>query len=1014
MQTLQDMILILFNFWQKQDCIIHQGYDLEVGAGTFNPATFLRSLGPEPYRAAYVEPSRRPQDGRYGIHPNRLQNYHQFQVLLKPVPKNFQDLFLESLQYIGLDLKEHDIRFVHDDWENPTIGASGLGWEVWLNGMEITQLTYFQTVGSQLLSVISGEITYGLERIAMYLQKKESVFDIMWTNELTYGDLVRSSEFEWSQYNFEKADVDMWLRLFRDFSKEAVTLLDANLPLPAYDFVIKASHAFNILDARGIISITERTGYISRIRQLAKEVAEKYIISRKDKGFPLMKNHENVNSSQTDRTPHVRLNEICDLKTKDDFLLEIGSEELPASFVPKGMSSLKILIEKMLHEECFEFEQVRVFGSPRRISCLISQLANRSQPRTTVKKGPLLSHIFEENGTVTISGKKFFKSIDMQLSSAEEILHHSNLKVQDIKGVKYLFVHSQNICRSIQEVFLKQIPEIIKNMTFPKKMRWDESGFEYARPIRWMVALYGKEVIPIAVPKITASNISKGHRQLHPHECIISSASTYLKELERSFVIADQNTRHQMISDELDTIRLNEGLCSEFKDRLINETTYLSEYPFVMLGSFPEDFTSLPKELLVAEMVEHQKYFPLSDHTGKLTNRFAVVIDNHPGSVIIQGNERALRPRLTDGSFLFKQDLGVPLEKFLEKLCFVRFMDNFGSLMDKTERIKENAKNLFQYCPICNKTELVEAASLCKRDLVSAVVNEFPELQGIMGSYYALASGFSYRVALAVKEHLSHIHPGDPISQTGALLSIADRIDNIIACFSNNLKPSSSNDPYALRRQALEILTLILERKLDFNFSVFLGFCIDRFFKHFNDQLPTEVIHNPASLQTEILSFINVRFRTILQNLGYKDEISSIVSRLKEFNYYQCLDTFVELRTIKNTQPLSFAQIAKVYKRVKKLLLKDIKIENGTEADYTCMSVAEKEQLNIIDKDIFFNDSITLNEKFDRLAVLSQKLDKFLNEFKIFDNNIDCEIARLRILHKCLKCFENICDFDCF
>ena len=278
--TLQAMIAAILRFWSEQGCIIHQGYDLEVGAGTFNPATFLHALGPEPFKTAYVEPSRRPQDGRYGQHPNRLQKYHQLQVILKPVPENFLSLYLESLKVIGLHLVDHDIRFVHDDWENPTIGAWGLGWEVWLNGMEITQLTYFQAVGSKPLDAISGEITYGVERIAMYLQKKNSVYDVMWNDSLTYGDITRHAEQVWSQYNFETANTSMWLKHFEDFAAEALATLDQGLPLPAYDFVIKASHAFNMLDSRGVISVTERTRYIAKIRQLARAVADKYVMWR--------------------------------------------------------------------------------------------------------------------------------------------------------------------------------------------------------------------------------------------------------------------------------------------------------------------------------------------------------------------------------------------------------------------------------------------------------------------------------------------------------------------------------------------------------------------------------------------------------------------------------------------------------------------------------------------------------------------------------------------------------------
>ena len=304
----QELLRRLSHFWEKADCIIHQGYDLEVGAGTMNPATFLRCLGPEPYRAAYVEPCRRPTDGRYGTNPNRLQHYFQYQVILKPSPLNMQDLYLDSLKAIGVDLKKHDIRFVHDDWENPTIGAWGLGWEVWMDGMEVTQYTYFQCVGGVTLKPITGELTYGIERIAMYIQNVDSIFDLQWNDQLTYGDIYHRNEVEWSHYNFEKANTSMWFRHFENFESEAKQLIAANLPIPAYDFVMKASHAFNILDARGAISVTERTGYIGRIRDLAKAIAESYVASRERSGFPLMErfpDHRPQPNHNLPRSPRV-------------------------------------------------------------------------------------------------------------------------------------------------------------------------------------------------------------------------------------------------------------------------------------------------------------------------------------------------------------------------------------------------------------------------------------------------------------------------------------------------------------------------------------------------------------------------------------------------------------------------------------------------------------------------------------------------------------------------------------
>jgi glycyl-tRNA synthetase alpha chain len=288
MLTFQQLILRLNQFWDRQGCVLLQPYDMEVGAGTFHTATFLRAIGPEPWNAAYVQPSRRPKDGRYGENPNRLQHYYQYQVVLKPSPADIQDRYLESLVSLGVDPKQHDIRFVEDDWESPTLGAWGLGWEVWLDGMEITQFTYFQEVGGLACKPVLGEITYGLERLAMYLQDKQSVFDLIWTPGVTYGDVYHQNEVEQSRYNFELANTDMLFRHFADFESEAKRLVATQCVLPAYEMVLKASHTFNLLDARGAISVTERAAYLGRVRALARSVAQAYYESREKLGFPML------------------------------------------------------------------------------------------------------------------------------------------------------------------------------------------------------------------------------------------------------------------------------------------------------------------------------------------------------------------------------------------------------------------------------------------------------------------------------------------------------------------------------------------------------------------------------------------------------------------------------------------------------------------------------------------------------------------------------------------------------
>jgi len=287
--SVQEIILTLQNYWSNQGCLLLQAYDTEKGAGTMSPYTFLRAIGPEPWNAAYVEPSRRPADGRYGENPNRLFQHHQFQVVMKPSPENIQELYLGSLEALGINPLEHDIRFVEDNWENPSLGCAGLGWEVWLDGMEVTQFTYFQPVGGLECHPVTSEITYGLERLASYIQEVESVYDLVWTGDVKYGDIFTQPEYEHSKYAFEESNAELLMQLFTDFEKEATVLMEKGLVHPAYDYVLKCSHAFNLMDARGIISATDRAGFLGRIRKMARTIAKTFVAEREALGFPLLK-----------------------------------------------------------------------------------------------------------------------------------------------------------------------------------------------------------------------------------------------------------------------------------------------------------------------------------------------------------------------------------------------------------------------------------------------------------------------------------------------------------------------------------------------------------------------------------------------------------------------------------------------------------------------------------------------------------------------------------------------------
>jgi glycyl-tRNA synthetase alpha chain len=416
MLTFQQIILKLQSYWDAQGCALLQPYDMEVGAGTSHTATFLRAIGPEPWKAAYVQPSRRPKDGRYGENPNRLQHYYQYQVVLKPAPSNILDLYLGSLEALGFDLKKNDIRFVEDDWENPTLGAWGLGWEVWLNGMEVTQFTYFQQVGGIDCKPITGEITYGLERLAMYLQGVDNVFNLKWTDTLSYGDVYHQNEVEQSTYNFEHADAEFLFTAFSAYEKQAQHLIGTQLALPAYEQVLKAAHTFNLLDARGAISVTERAAYIGRIRNLARAVAQSYFESRERLGFPMAPREwvETVECLEQEGCLKARIK-----MTDQNLLVELFVEELPPKALKKlGESFANVLFEQLRDAGLTDAQSVVTpYASPRRLAAHVTQVAAQAADKAVQQKLMPVTVGLDASGNATPALLKKLQALGADVSN---------------------------------------------------------------------------------------------------------------------------------------------------------------------------------------------------------------------------------------------------------------------------------------------------------------------------------------------------------------------------------------------------------------------------------------------------------------------------------------------------------------------------------------------------------------------------------------------------------------------
>ncbi len=471
--SFQQVILRLQEFWAEHGCVLWQPYSEKVGAGTGNPATSLRVLGPEPWNVCYIEPSYRPDDGRYAENPNRMQMHTQLQVILKPDPGNPQELYLQSLEAIGIDRRQHDIRFVEDNWESPALGSWGLGWEVWCDGLEITQFTYFQQAGGLPLDPVAVELTYGLERIVMFLQDKRSVWDIDWGGGRTYGDVYKTPEVEHCVYDFEAADVERLTEMYKLYEAEARACLAHEPPLviPAHDYVLKCSHAFNVLDSRGAIGVTERAGYFAKMRDLSKQVASAYLEQRQREEYPFLASGQ-VKSRQVDKSQAIPTLSTDSLSTG---LLEIGVEELPAGDLTSALKQLNELAPKLLDDARLDHGAVHVYGTPRRLVVLVHELAPRQRSLEQVGKGPAAKIAFDAAGVPTKAAEGFARGQKVPVAS---------LQVQKLDGGDYVVAVKREEGQATPDVLAKLVPELIAAIKFDKTMRWNSTNVAFSRPIR--------------------------------------------------------------------------------------------------------------------------------------------------------------------------------------------------------------------------------------------------------------------------------------------------------------------------------------------------------------------------------------------------------------------------------------------------------------------------------------------------------------------------------------------------
>jgi glycyl-tRNA synthetase len=890
-------MLKLQQFWADQGCLIWQPYYTQVGAGTMNPATFLRVLGPEPWKVGYVEPSIRPDDGRYGENPNRMQMHYQFQVILKPDPGDPQEIYLRSLEALGIDPRRHDIRFVEDNWESPALGAWGLGWEVWLDGQEITQFTYFQQAGGQVLDPVSVEITYGLERIAIATQRVDSFREIQWSPSLTDGDVNLQAEQEHSQYYFEVGDVERLRQMFELFEAEALACLDHGLVLPAHDYILKCSHTFNVLDTRGAIGVTERQALFGRMRDLSRRAAEAYMEQRRELGFPwlgqlsvvsdqlsVISDQSSVVSGQSsvvsDRSSVVsgRSSGVDSLPSAAPFLLEIGTEELPAGELDSALAQLAERLPGWLEALRLEHSGARLMGTPRRLVVYIEALASRQADLEEVVKGPPAERAFDAQGNPTQAALGFARGKGVAVG---------DLQVQEISGGRYVVARTRQAGRPAVEVLAEALPGWIAALRFEKSMRWNSANVAFARPVRWLLALYGEgercQVVPCEYAGLASGAATRGLRFRQPETIPVDGPQAYFSALEGQGIILDPAARREAIRGQVARLAAEVGGAVRDDPALLAEVTNLVEAPTALRGAFDETHLKLPRAVLVSVMKKHQRYFPvvrsgdpnLAPDTGTpdALLPYFVAVRNGDGEhlgTVTEGNEHVIRARFADADFFVREDLKRPLEAYLPRLGTLTFEVSLGSMLDKAGRIEALVDDLAPLVGI-EVGELAtarRAARLCKADLATQMVVEMTSLQGQMGRHYALRSGESPAVARAIFEHYLPRYAGDgvPGERPGLLVGLADRLDSLAGLFAAGLAPSGNKDPFAQRRAALGLVGNLIAWELDFDLRDALAAAAAR--------LPI-----PASdeSQAAVLAFIIERLRNALLEAGGRYDVVDAV-----------------------------------------------------------------------------------------------------------------------------------------
>ncbi len=871
-KNLQQLAIRLIDYWQERGCVWSQPYDMPMGAGTFHPHTFLRGIGPEPWRSVYVQPCRRPVDGRYGESPYRFQHYYQLQVLLKPAPCDIVDVFLSSLESVGIRLKEHDIGLLEDDWKGPTLGAWGLGWEVRANAQEITQFTYFQQLGGMDVDVVCGEITYGLERLFMYATGTRNGLEIPYNDTFTYGDVFYQNEFEFSHFNFRQADTAELVRVFAKAEDEVQRLVEAKLVLPAYDYVLTASHAFNLLDARGAISAGERQRTIGRVRDAARLVAELYRSEREKAGFPMLARMATDGRLDirgvlpgSDERPAAVSAPARESHRVDDLLIEYGVEEMPPHFQKTAMSEASSLVElkRTLLDElvpkgsaatdeatvyfvtAMEASRLRFDVTQRRLILEWLGLPAWSPRRAREIWGPAERIAFLD-GKLTPVGEGFCR---------KQGLDPSQVASKDRDGSAFLYAQKIDEPQHVPSLVLKRFEDWLAALPCPLRMRWlpASESESFVRPVRWIVALFGQDIVGFSQAGDSSAKeplksrfglhpgrSTWGQRIVSPERQVLGHAREYFPFLGQCGIEPSFQARRDSILAQaraalkrLEAVSVPPGVALRADDALLDKVTGLAETPYVYVGRFSDVHLRLPPGLVASVLRDHMNAFSVVAQDGALLPYFVGLANYTPvdPSGMVAAAEQVVEGRLADGTFYFETDLKTPLEDLGQKVDRQVFQDRLGTLGDKQWRLEALVALL---CGELGLRELAAPASLaarlCKMDLQTGCVIEFPdEMQGVMGGCLLRARlqtheaglgleimgrwAASAEVSEAAEAIAGHYRPtaaDDPLPSTtaGVLLSLADKWDTVVSLVLRGDRVKGSKDPFGLRRNTLAVLRL--------------------------------------------------------------------------------------------------------------------------------------------------------------------------------------------------------------